>query len=148
MASGDNLFNLQSEKTTLQNKRGAAVEHNTSHWREWKKMIKKVCCISYIFSNNSYSKIQNKFYENKKKTTVEMKRQVHNNSTDRCTTSRYLWGRRGPQWPPEWAFGTSPALSLSAAHTQCCSGLSTLLKIMATLRFNTLWNEFSSLIAT
>lgn len=83
-----------------------------------------------------------------KKTTVEMKRQVHNNSTDRCTTPRYLWGRQGPQWPPEWAFGTSPALSLSAAHTQCCSGLSTLLKIMATLRFNTLWNEFSSLIAT
>lgn len=31
MASGDNLFNLQSEKTTLQNKWGAAVEHNTSH---------------------------------------------------------------------------------------------------------------------
>lgn len=83
-----------------------------------------------------------------KKTTVEIKRQVHNKSTDRCTTPRYLWGRRGPQWPPEWAFGTSPALSLSAAHTQCCSGLSTLLKIMATLRFNTLWNELSSLIAT
>lgn len=68
MASGDNLFNLLSEKTTLQNKRGAAVENKNKSLKGMKENDQEsMLRISYIFSNNSYSKIQNKFYENKRK---------------------------------------------------------------------------------